>query len=415
MAANTSTGNRKSSGTRWIAIAAVVVLLVLVVRHFTSSVVLIRTATVQRQDLINTLPTNGIVEPQQNFEAHSPMAGTVKAVYVHPGEMVAKGKLLLAMDDSAAQAQVAAALAALRTAQAQTNAFQQGGTRLEQLQLAANTAKARTNRDQLAATLATLTKLEQSGSASPNEVSDAKNQLAMANITLHDLELQKTQPHASVDQQRVAADLANAQAAYQAAQDTLQQEIVRAPFQGTVYSIPVKPSEYVQAGDTLLKLADLTHIQILGYFDEPEIGRLSVGQRVSIFWNAKPNRTWHGHVVRTPSNIIGYGTRHVGEAIIAVDDSDGVLIPNTNVTLNVLTMRENNVLTVPREALHPDGNNNFVYQIVGDRLRRVPIQIGAENLTMVQVLSGIDEHAAVALSAPDGTSLRNGMKVRNVQ
>ena len=415
MAVQASSSTRKSHRTLWLAVAAGVVLLTIIIRHYSDSVVPVRTAAVERQDLVSTLPTNGTVEPQQNFEAHSPMGGTIKAIYVHEGDKVPEGKLLLAMDDSTARAQVASALAALRTAQGQVDAIQQGGTQDEQLQLTANIARARASRDQASASLATLTKLEQNGSASPSEVLAAKNQLAAANATLQNLELRKTKRYASIDQQRVAADLANTQAAYQAALDTLKQQNVRAPFKGTVYFIPVRATEYVQAGDTLLKMADLSRIQVRAYFDEPEIGKLSVGQQINLVWDARPGRVWHGHIVRTPSTIITYGTRHVGEAIIAVDDADGVLLPNTNVTLTVTTMRLSNVLTIPREALHLDGEQDYVYQVVGDHLRKAPIKIGALNLTMVQVVSGLDEHATVALSAPDGSTLRNGLTVRSVQ
>ncbi|HUZ04096.1 MAG TPA: efflux RND transporter periplasmic adaptor subunit [Acidobacteriaceae bacterium] len=411
----TPTTTRKSNRTLWLSVAAVAVLLILLVRHFTGNIVLVRTAKVERQDLVSTLATNGNVEPLQNFEAHSPIAGTVKAIYVHEGDIVPKGKLLLEMDDSAVKSQVASALAAMRTAQAAADAVQQGGTREEQLQLDADIAKTRANRDQMATTLATLTKLEQSGSSSPSEIANAKNQLAIANATLQNLEQRKTQRYAAVDHQRVAADVANAQAAYQAAMDTLRQENVRAPFPGTVYSIPVQASEYVQAGDALLKMADLTHVQIRAYFDEPEIGRLSVGQPITIVWDARPGRVWHGHIMRTPSTIITYGTRHVGEAIIAVDDADGVLLPNTNVILTVTTNRLSNVLTIPREALHLDDQEDYVYRVVGDHLRKTPIKIGVPNLTMVPVLSGLDENATVALSAPDGTNLHDGLTVRSVQ
>ena len=103
----------------------------------------------------------------------------------------------------------------------------------------------------------------------------------------------------------------------------------------------------------------------------------------------------------------------MGEALIAVDDADGVLLPNTNVTLTVTTLRLNSVLTIPREALHAEGGQDFVYRIVDGRLVRTPIQIGVLNLTQVQVLSGLEEHAVVALSATDGSTLRNGLQVQS--
>ncbi len=41
-----------------------------------------------RQELVNTISTNGRVEPENNYEFYSPIATTVKAVYVQPGDQV---------------------------------------------------------------------------------------------------------------------------------------------------------------------------------------------------------------------------------------------------------------------------------------------------------------------------------------
>jgi len=54
---------------------------------------------VQRQQLESNVSTNGRVEPELNYEIHSPVSTIVKAVYVQPGDQVAAGKLLLVLDD----------------------------------------------------------------------------------------------------------------------------------------------------------------------------------------------------------------------------------------------------------------------------------------------------------------------------
>ncbi len=95
----------------------------------------IRVAAAATGDLKSTVPTNGKVEPRVNFEAHAPFAGVVKALYVHEGEKVPAGKLLLAMDDTEARSHVATALTALKGAQAEYQAAQRGGTQEERISL----------------------------------------------------------------------------------------------------------------------------------------------------------------------------------------------------------------------------------------------------------------------------------------
>jgi HlyD family secretion protein len=371
--------------------------------------------TADMGELVSTLATNGVVQPTHNFAAYSPMPGTVKAVYVHDGQKVAKGQLLISLDDSEARTQVAAALAAVRGAQAQLEALRGGGTRHEQITMTTDIDKAKAARNQQAATLATLEKLQQQGAASISEVDAARRSLAADDAALQAMGQQQTQGYAPIDLQHAMANLQNAQAAYASALDTLQKENVRAPFAGTVYSVSARTSDFVPGGFQLLQLADLKQIQVHAYFDEPEIGKLNVGEPVTIVWAALPSRVWHGHMIRTPSTIITYGTRNVGEALVSVDDSDETLLPNTNVTITVVLKDLKNALLIPREALRIDESGDYVFGIDNGRLKRIPVTIGALNLMKVQIVSGLHQGDIVALSAVDGSNLHSGQAVRRAE
>ena len=50
-------------------------------------------------------------------------------------------------------------------------------------------------------------------------------------------------------------------------------------------------TDFVEEGKLLLQMADLHHERVRAYFDEPEIGRLAVGQKIQIKWDAKPGQT----------------------------------------------------------------------------------------------------------------------------
>ena len=402
----------KKARNRWLFLGLALLAGSLLLHYHNQGQVQIRMAAVQRGELKSTLSTNGKVEPVQNFAAYSLKPSTVKAVYVYEGENVASGKLLLTLDDFNARSDLAAAQAAVSGAQAQLQALQQGGTRREQITLVGNIAKANAARDQAAANLATLQQLQKLGAASASKVDAARRLLAADDSALKVLGQQQTQNFAPIDLEHAQANLANARATYASALDVLQKEDVHAPFAGTVYSVLVHASDFVQSGDKLLQTANLKKMQIRAYFDEPEIGKLVVGMPVTIIWEAKPSRVWHGHIIRTPTTIVTYGTRNVGEALISVDDSDGILLPNTNVTLTVPLGDLRDALIIPREALRADDSGDYVLQVVDGHLQRVPVKIGQLNLTQVQILSGLPEKAMVALSAIDGSPLRSNLVVR---
>lgn len=399
----------------WVAAALALVAVFYGVRSATRTRIPIRVATAERSELKSTISTNGKVEPQVNFEAHAPYAGLIKKLYVNEGERVKPGELLIEMDDTDAQAKLASAIAALRAAQAVYGAMLKGGTQEERINLSSDIQRTQTERDQAQHDVAALKKLQLTGAASANEVAAAEQRLQSANASLQTLQERKTERYDSGDIARAKATFDEAEANYAAAQALLNQANVRAPFAGTVYSIPVSKSEYVQQGAELLEMADLKKMQVRGYFDEPEIGKLSAGQAITIEWDARPGRTWHGHVVRVPSTIITYGTRNVGEVLITIDDADESLLPNTNVRVTVVVANEGSALNIPREALHTDRGKSYVFRVVNGKLRRTPVVTGNLNLTQVEILSGLKEGDEVALGSTNAQPLVQGAPVTEVR
>jgi HlyD family secretion protein len=399
----------------WGIFLAVILLVFVIVRSTTRETIEVKVAPVTRQTLVNSVPTNGKVEPIDEFQAYAPAAGVIAKVYVQVLQKVKVGDLLLKMDDSDAVAKLASATAALRTAEATLHDLEQGGSQEEHITLNADQTRAQQQQQQATQDLAALQQLEQKGAASASEVAAADQRLQAANNALHNVQMRSTGRYSPADKARVEAQVADARAALVAAQNTYNSFNIRTPKAGTVYSIPVSTYDFVPAGENLVDVADLNKIQIHAYFDEPEIGKLAIGQAVKIAWDAKPNQVWHGHISIAPTTVITYGTRNVGECIITVDDARGDLLPNTNVIVTVTTAQRFNALSVPREALHTDGGD-FVYRVVNGRLVRTPVQVGtATNLTRAEITGGLTEKDTVVLSAVNNRELSNGLPVKVVE
>lgn len=408
---------RKRSNARWIWIASAIALIIIFyfVRMATRTRIPIRTAVTARGQLKSTIPTNGKVEPQVNFEAHAPFPGLIKALYVHEGEQVHKGELLLTMDDTSALARLASARAALKSAQVNYESAVKGGTPAERLSLNAEIGKTQIDRDQAQHDLAALKQLQFTGAASASEVAGAQERLDTDNATLQNLELRKTGTYDQGAIGSAQAALNDAQTGYAAAQQVVNEANVRAPFDGTVYLIPVSRTEYVQQGDLLLQMADLSKMQVRAYFDEPEIGKLRVGQPVTILWDAKPNMQWHGHIARIPSTIITYTTRNVGEVLVTIDDAHNDLLPNTNVRVTAMVADVPDALYVPREALHTENGQSYVYTIRNGILRHTNVSVGIVNLTQVEILSGLQQGDVVALGSTNGQPIGDGVAITEVK
>lgn len=401
----------------WILWAAGAVVAVILLASFASrdDSVPVFAATVTRSDIRSVISTNGKIEPVSNFEAHAPIGTPVKRVLVKEGDHVKKGQLLVELDDANARSQAAQGLAQIRASEADVSALKLGGTQEELLTLQAQLVKARADRDAAQRNLDALTRLQQTGAASPGEVRAAQSQLATAEAQVKLLESKQKERYSRPEVSSVEAKASEAQSAYSAAQDVLSQLVIRAPFDGIVYSLPVKQGTYVNPGDLVLQEADLSKVLVRAYVDEPDIARLSPGQKIEVSWDAMPGRVWSGSVNAIPASVKLHGTRNVGETTCLVPNEDFKLLPNINVGVTIVVMEHANALTVPREALHVDDGKPYVYEVANHELQKRSVETSIANLTQAEITRGIEEGAKVALSSVNSKPLHDHLSVKIVQ
>lgn len=402
---------------RWLWAGAAVILVVVFfsVRALTRDRLPVRVSVVSRQPLASTVSTNGRVEPVANYEVHSPISTTVKAVYVQPGDHVKAGQLLLSLDDVQARAQLASAESGVKTAQSAMDVVLHNGTLEQRQATAADLKRSELSRDHARQSLDALIKLQAGGAASASEVAAARQQLSVAEAGLQAIEASANGRYSPDQVAQARASLADAEAHLAAARDVMRQTEVRAPISGTVYSIDTGPTEYAESGKLLLEIADLSRVRVRAYFDEPEIGKLKAGQPILIKWDAKPGMQWKGEIERTPVSVITYGTRNVGVVLIRVEDADDALLPDTNVTVTVTTSSQSDALSVPREALYSESGEPYVFKVDGDELHRTPVTTGTINLTQVAILSGLNPGDRVATGTTNGQPLQEGLPIEVVQ
>lgn len=409
---------RKQLNRRWLWIGLFVLLIAvyILVRSLTRDRLPVRVAEAVQEPLQSTISNTGKVEPESNYEKHSPVAAIVRAVYVQAGDQVPAGKVLMKLDDVDARAKLAAADSAVKSAQASLEAATHSGTQEQRQATAAEIERDKLERDQAQHDLDALVKLNATGAASPSEVAAARERLATSEANLKAAQATAQDRYSDAEIGRAQAALQDAEANRQAAQQVLAETTVLAPIAGTVYSVNVKATEFAAQGTLLLQMADLRRERVRAYFDEPEIGKLAVGQPITIKWDAKLGVTWHGHIERTPVTVVTYGTRNVGEVLIDVDDTpDGQLLPDTNVTVTVTTSSEANALVIPRDALRSENGRTYVYKVRGDELKKTFVIIGTLNISQVAIVSGLKSGDWVATGTMTGQPLQEGLPITRTQ
>lgn len=399
----------------WRSLVLVAIVVFLVAQHLMRDQMQVRAEMVTHQILTSTVSTNGRVEPAEKNSFYSPVTTTVKQVYVQPGDRVPAGKVLMVLDDVNPRSQLATAVSGLKSAQANLDATLHNGT-LEQRQASeGELSRDRLEREQAKRNLDALEKLRATGAASPSEVAAARQRLDTAEAALHAQQQSATHRYSTAEVARAQAAVADAQAAVAAARAVLAQTVIRAKSAGTVYNVPVHKGDYAEEGTVLLEMGDLAHVQIRAYFDEVDIGRLSTGEKILIKWDAKPGREWHGRIVRPPVSVTTYGTRNVGEVLVAIDDADSSLLPDTNVNVTATTSSDPNALSIPRQALHSENGKAFVFKVIGNKLVRTPVTTGIVTLTQVAILNGLRDGDIVATGSINGQPLQEGVPVKVIR
>src|SRR5258706_9285243 len=126
--------NGNSSGRqprRWWVTALAILTAVIVLAAFVSrrdEGVPVRTVVVEQGTIRSLVSTNGKIEPVNNFEAHAPIATSVRRVFFKEGVSVKKGPLLVVLDDADARAPGARAQTPLKAGQADFSPAKTGGT-----------------------------------------------------------------------------------------------------------------------------------------------------------------------------------------------------------------------------------------------------------------------------------------------
>jgi HlyD family secretion protein len=156
----------------------------------------------------------------------------------------------------------------------------------------------------------------------------------------------------------------------------------------------------------------LERLRVHVYVDEPELGRVRVGQPVTITWDALPGRTWTGVVERLPTEIVPLNTRQVGEVLCTIGNPGSELVPGTNVNAEIRTSVAEKALTIPKDAVRRDAAGSGVFLLQGDTLAWRKVTLGVSGVTRIQVTSGLAEGDSVALTTPE--PLKPGDRVRPV-
>jgi HlyD family secretion protein len=282
-----------------------------------------RTGEVTTRDIIVTVEAAGVIEPFQTVELKSKASGEILSISGETGDLIEEGTLLVQIDKRVPKNQLAQAEARLEAAIARRNIAE---------------AQAKRSKTLFA-------------SRTINEVDYEQTVLELANA-----KAEVVSTRVDVDNARIALD------------DT----DVRAPITGTIIERLVEPGQVISSptmdvggGSLLLKMADLSKVQVKTLVDETDIGKIQPGLPVTVTVTSFPNQPFSGEVLKVEPQAEAEQTVTTFSVLMTLDNDNGLLRPGMNADVEIRVAERREVVAVPTAALRTARDIPVAAQLVG--------------------------------------------------
>ncbi len=201
-------------------------------------------------------------------------------------------------------------------------------------------------------------------------LADAEAQLAQAQASYQEFTLfddQITDPEVRAERDRVArarSGLDRAGVAVDRARLELTRTNIQAPFAGRAASIRVVEGQFARVGDELLTVVDLDPVKVEVQVLEGEVGYLDPGRRASVSFSAFPGETFIGRI-ETINPVVEQQTR-TARVTVLVPNPDGRILPGmyARVSLEAQTFADR--LLVPRAAILERDRRTMLFVFEGE-------------------------------------------------
>lgn len=353
--------------------------------------------TAKKTSITEVVSDSGKITSDGRVDVMSPTNGIITDLYVKNGQTVKKGTNLFRVQSSATEQEKQTAYADYQAAVAAKNAAE---TLLHTYRSAMFTDW-KTYRD-----LATNSTYESS-----ENVPDEENRKAAEFQSAQDdwLAAEKTFKDQEQAVTAAKAKVTSTWTAYQATQNP----IVTAPVDGIVANLSVTPGKSVTAltilntaATPVLTLVNSTTIDAVLAIGQTDIAKVKTEDRAKIYPDSYKDKEYDGKVTQVDTlgrEIQGVVTYNV---TISLTNGDDFLRPGMTVDGDIVTNKQENVLTVPNAAVVLYKGKKAVRVLKDGKVTYVPVTVGITGESRTEILNGISEGQQVIVALTNTTAER---------
>ncbi len=192
------------------------------------------------------------------------------------------------------------------------------------------------------------------------------------------------------------AEKRNLEAQLRIYRSDLEKTEILAPVSGPVLEKYLEDRRVLAAGTPVLKIGDLSSMEIESDILSEEIVNVDEGDTVEIEGKAVSSEAISSTVSRiypsafTKISSLGIEQQRV-KTIINFDPGTLVLRPGTRLDIRIITDESANVIAVPERATFRRDGQWYVFVVEGGNAQLRPIRIGLKNDTWAEVVEGLSE------------------------
>jgi HlyD family secretion protein len=246
-------------------------------------------------------------------------------------------------------------------------------------------------------------------------VTTAKNNLTKQNITLT-----SDQNAEKIDDNKIAMDklsVNDAETQLENANTQLSKMTVTSPIGGTITAINNSNGDSVQSGKSVLTVVDMSSIKIKVSVDELDIGKIKIGQKATIKFDALKDKSFEGAVEAIAQTGTTSNSVTTYDVVVAVSNPAGIKLGmNANVTIAVES--KENAIVIPAEALVENNGQKFV-RVESTTSSTTSTDKNTQNSTNQQTQSNSNQNGASKNNAQVSSSnsklvaIKTGLETEN--
>jgi RND family efflux transporter MFP subunit len=235
-----------------------------------------------------------------------------------------------------------------------------------------------------------------------SEIAAAQLKVQQLEVALQQAKLDQADAErtlAQSDTTEAQLTLQQAQLKLETAQRTLDGTTLVAPFAGTVTAVNAQVSEKVS--DSVIVLADMEAPLIQFWVEESDLNSVAVGNPVRIVFEALPDLTYDGEIMRVDPALVTVGNTPAVQAWASIDTAahPATLLGEMNVEVEIVAGEALNTLVVPLQALREIADGQYAVFVVGadGQLEMRTVEVGLKDYVNAQILSGLRRGEVVSL------------------